>query len=95
MQTYISTRDELNETVQAAVERAVTQKLPEIIRRITAKEYLTIAETCEVLDCTRRHLMYLRSTRTIPYVKHGKKIYFRTKDLEEYFERNLIPAGTR
>ena len=95
MQAFIPTREELQESVRAAVQEAVRSNLPEIIRRATAKEYLTIAETCEALDCTRRHLQYLRDSGQIGYVKSGKKVYFKADDLEAFFNRNYIEAGDR
>jgi excisionase family DNA binding protein len=90
METYISSKTELNETVQNAVEKAVTNRLPEIIRRATRKEYLTIKETCELLNVSRRHLQYLRDSSQLNYVKSGRKIYFRTEDLEQFFDENYI-----
>ena len=95
MQTFIPTKEELQESVRAAVQEAVRNNLPEIIRRVTAKEYYTIGEVCELLDCTRRHLQYLRDSEQIGYVKSGKKIYFRAKDLDAFFNRNYIHAGDR
>lgn len=92
MQTYISTSQELQDTVRAAVEEAVTSRLPEIIRRATAKEFYTIKETCDLLSCTRRHLQYLRDSGQISYIKTGKKIYFRAEDIEAFFNRNYIEA---
>lgn len=90
MNTYIATREELNESIRAAVEQAVSDRLPEIIRKITAKEFYTIAETCDILNCTRRHLQYLRDSGQISYIKSGKKIYFRASDIENFMEKNRI-----
>lgn len=95
MQAYIPSKEEFNESIRAAVEQAVTDRLPEIIRRATAKEYFTIAETCELLDCTRRHLQYLRDSRQIGYVKNGKKVYFKAGDIEDFFDRNYIEGEVR
>jgi excisionase family DNA binding protein len=95
MDVYIPTKSELESAIRRAVENAVKDRIPDIIRRATAKEYLTIAETCEALDCTRRHLQYLRDERKIPHVKHGKKILFRTNDVHAYIESGLIKSGDR
>lgn len=90
MNTYIPTRDELQESIKSAVEEAVTSRLPEIIRKATAKEFYTISETCQILDCTRRHLQYLRDSGQVNYIKNGKKVFFRAKDLEKFFDKNYI-----
>ena len=95
MEAYISTRNELQETVRAAVEQAVISRLPEIIRKVTAKEFYTISEACDILNCTRRHLQYLRDSGQIAYVKSGKKIYFKAEDIERFFDRNYIEAGEK
>ena len=95
MQTFIASREELSATVSSAVEEAVTKRLPEIIKRATRKEYYTISEACEMLDCTRRHIQYLRDSGQLSYIKNGKKIYFRAEDLEAFFQENYIEAGVR
>ena len=90
MQTFISTKEEFKQTIMDAVQQVVTQKLPEIIRRANAKEYYSIGEAIKILNCTRRHLQYLRDSGQIGYVKNGKKIYFRSADLEKFFSNNYI-----
>ncbi len=90
METYISTKEELQKAISEAVQNAVTEKLPEIIQRATRKSYYTIDEVCQLLDVTRRHLLYLRQSGQISYVQNGRKIYFRASDLEKFFQDNLI-----
>jgi len=90
MEMYYPTKREFEETVENTFEKIFSERLPELIRKATEKKYYTIEETCEILDCTRRHLMYLRSSGQINYVKNGRKVYFRAEDIESYFEENLI-----
>jgi len=90
MKTYISTKDELQKAISEAVEAAVLQKLPEIIRKATSKSHYTIDETCKILSVTRRHLQHLRDTNQISFVQHGRKIYFKAEDLDEFFNNNYI-----
>ncbi|SHG46323.1 DNA binding domain-containing protein, excisionase family [Fodinibius roseus] len=92
MHTFIPTKDELEEIIQKAVEKTVSDKLPEIIKKTNRKDYYTIEETCEILDVSRRHLQYLRDTEQISYVKNGRKIYFKAEDLDEFFNVNYIAA---
>lgn len=92
MQIFIPSKEELSEVVSEAVERAVNDRLPEIIHKATRKKYYTIQEVCDLLDVSRRHLQYLRSTNQIGYVLNGRKVYFRAEDLEKFFEVNYIAA---
>lgn len=90
MISYIPTKDELQKAISEAVETAVTKQLPEIISKATRKPYYTIDEACKILSVTRRHLQYLRDTDQISFVQHGRKIYFKAEDLDEFFNRNYI-----
>lgn len=92
METYIPSKDELQQAISEAVESAVMKRLPEIIRKATRKEHYTISEVCEMLDVSRRHLQYLRDSGQLTHVKNGRKVYFRAKDLEQFFDENLIDS---
>lgn len=92
MNTYISTKQELETAIKTAVEHAVCERLPYLIKKAARKEYYTIKETCELLDVTRRHLQYLRDSGQISYVQNGRKIYFKAEDLDEFFNENYIQS---
>ena len=92
MNTYISSRQELESTITKAVEKAVSQRLPQIIKKVTQKEYYNIEEVCAALDISKRHLQYLRDSGQIGYVKNGRKIYFKAEDLQDFFDKNYIAA---
>jgi len=64
--------------------------LPALIRKATQKQYFTISDACELLSCSRRHLLYLRQSGQINFVKNGKKIFFKREDLEAFFDDNYI-----
>lgn len=93
MNTYISSKDELQKAISEAVETAVSKKLPELIRKATAKPYYTIDEACAILSVTRRHLQHLRDSNQISFVQHGRKIYFKSEDLDHFFSNNYIDNG--
>ena len=90
MNTYIPSKDELQKAISEAVEAAVTSKLPDIISKVTRKPYYTIDEACEILSVTRRHLQYLRDSNQISFVQHGRKVYFKAEDLDQFFNDNYI-----
>ena len=90
MTTYIPTKDELQKAISEAVETAVAKKVPGIVRKATSKSHYTIGEACKILSVTRRHLQYLRDSNQISFVQHGRKIYFRAEDLDDFFNQNYI-----
>lgn len=88
--TYFPSKEEFEDTIESSFEKLLAEKLPALIRKATEKKYYTIGETCELLDVSRRHLQYLRTSGQINFIKNGKKVYFRREDLEEFFDRNYI-----
>ena len=90
MISYIPTKDELQKAITEAVESAVANKLPEIIRKATSKSHYTIDEAAKILSVTRRHLQYLRDTNQISFVQHGRKVWFKAEDLDKFFNNNYL-----
>lgn len=90
METYIPNKLEFQKAITEAVEKAVCDKIPEIVKKATAKDVYTQEEVCNLLDVTRRHLLYLRNSGQINYIQNGRKIYFRAEDLQEFFDENYI-----
>lgn len=87
---YFPSKEEFEDTIENSFEKLLEKKLPALIRKATEKKYYTINEVCELLDVSRRHLLYLRQSGQINFIKNGKKIYFRREDLEEFFDENYI-----
>lgn len=90
METCIPTKSEFQKAIAEAVEKAVCERIPEIVKKATAKDVYTQDEVCKLLDVTRRHLLYLRNSGQINYIQNGRKIYFRAADLQEFFDKNYI-----
>jgi excisionase family DNA binding protein len=89
-QQFFPTKEDFQQAVDESFEKIISDKLEALVKRATAKEIYTINEVCDLLDCSRRHLMYLRSSGQINYIKNGKKVYFRHEDLLDFFDRNYI-----
>jgi transcriptional regulator of met regulon len=90
MQTYIPTRTELDSAISEAVERTMRSLVPEIIRKATAKEFLTKEELHEMTGWSSRTIQNLRDTRQIPFTKHGKKILYPYNGIMEFFKKNHV-----
>jgi excisionase family DNA binding protein len=90
---FIASKQEFQNTIESSFEKLIEDRLPALIRKATEKKYYTISDVCELLDCSRRHLLYLRQSGQINYVKNGKKIYFKRDDLTAFFDTNYIEAA--
>jgi len=85
---YFPSQAEFEDIIELKFERILSDKLPALIRKATQKQYFTISDACELLSCSRRHLLYLRQSGQINFVKNGKKIFFKREDLEAFFDDN-------
>ena len=86
MHAYIPTKEELRNIVEAAVKRAVLDELPQVIRKATRKKWLTTEEVINLLQCSRRHVQYLRDSGQLLYSKNGRKIRYNIDDIEAFLD---------
>jgi excisionase family DNA binding protein len=82
------------EMLKALITQAVDEAIKPYIERLTAtpnmKPVYTINEVCKLFGVSRRHLQYLRDCGAIGYIQNGRKILFRTVDLQRFFNENYI-----
>lgn len=90
MQTYIPNKQELDQAIKQAVSDAVSEVLPVLIRKATAKEYLTKDELQELTGWSSRTIQNLRDTRQIPFSQHGRKILYPYTGIMEFLKENHI-----
>ena len=90
MNTFIPTKEEYKSLVIQAVNEALERDLPRLVRKATRKQYLNTEEAMELLNCSRKHLYYLRTIHALPYIKEGKKIYYDIDDIDAYMEENKV-----
>jgi hypothetical protein len=67
----------------------------EIINRlevISRKSVLNEDEAALYMNRSVNAMRELRYKWRIPYIKDGRKIQYRRKDLDAYIEKNLVPA---
>lgn len=92
MQTYIATKSELVQIINGAVRELLENCLPNLIRKAKRKEWLTTEELMELTGWSRRTLQYLRDKRRIPFSQEGRRILYKTEDVEAYLRNNKIDA---
>lgn len=50
-------------------------------------------EAAQILGCTPGTLRVWVSKRKVPFIKVGRLVRFRMKDLDEFLEQNAVPAA--
>ncbi len=92
MQAYIPTKEELEQIISQVTKRTVLEVLPEVIREATRKEWLTTDEVMEVLQCSRRHVQYLRDSEQLAYSQNGRTIRYHINDVDAFFNDSRIES---
>lgn len=92
METIICSRTDLRELLSEELTHALNTVLPEVVRRATAKPYLTKAELMELTGWSSRQVEYKKSKRTIPFVRRGRLVLFPTDEVFAYLEEGRVPV---
>ena len=92
MTTIVTTHEEIKKIIAEAVSHTVKEQLPEAIRRGTQKPYLTGEELMKLTGFSKRHLVYLRQSKKIPFIQHGRKILYPTEKIEKFLNENYVKA---
>jgi excisionase family DNA binding protein len=66
------------------------KKVDSISGGLGHKSIYTLAETCSLLQISRRTLQKYRDQGMISYTQIGNKIYFRAEDINEFLDRYRI-----
>lgn len=90
---FVPTRSEYEEILETVFDRMLTRRIPEIIRAANRKEYLTTKEFEELTGCSSRVQHYLRTEGKIPFSQEGRKIFYKTTDVEEFMQQRRVNAN--
>jgi len=93
MNTFIPSKEELEEIVSRTVQSTVNKVLPEAIRKASRKKWLTTDEAMEILQCSRRHIQHLRDSGALPYRQHKRTIRYDIDELEAFLNKGKVNAG--
>jgi hypothetical protein len=55
-------------------------------------QWLTLGQTCETLNVSRRTLQAYRDEGVLSFSQHAGKIYFKASDIEAHLEKHYKPA---
>lgn len=79
----ITTENELDILIQNSVRKVINEN-----RNLQAdsnyNDILTLTEACEYLNLAKQTLYGFTSKNEIPFIKRGKKLYFKKSDLEKW-----------
>jgi len=78
----ITTAEELDSLIQNSVRQALKEQNLEA--NLPASNLLSIEEACQLLKLAKQTLYGFTSKNLIPFIKRGKKLYFRRSELETW-----------
>lgn len=58
--------------------------------KTTGNNWLSPEEVCQLLMISKRTLQNYRDQRTLPFAQIGRKIYFKSSDIEDYLTAHYI-----
>ena len=80
---YSTSKEELAEIIKKAVSDSIISHYP-VQKQNKYSEYLTITEASEYLHLALPTLYGFTSKNDIPFIKKGKKLYFKKLDLDNW-----------
>ncbi|HLR76446.1 MAG TPA: helix-turn-helix domain-containing protein [Balneolaceae bacterium] len=89
---FIPTEEKFREILNDTVDDILARRIPEIIRQANRKEYITTKEFRVLTGCSHRVQHYLREENKIPYSQEGRKIFYKTTDVEKFMAERRIEA---
>jgi len=87
---FIPTKKEFEKILKDTVDALLENRIPEIIRRANRKEIMTTAELKELTGMSARVQKYHRDEGNLPYSQTGRKIFYKTTDVEKFMEERRI-----
>ncbi|MFY0683455.1 MAG: helix-turn-helix domain-containing protein [Balneola sp.] len=92
METFIPSKEELEQVVSKALEEQLSEKLPSLIRKAYQKEWLKTKDVMELTGWSKRTMQYLRDERKIPFYQEKGKILYKLEEIEEYLDSIHVEA---
>ena len=80
------------EMITNAVHKALRDRPPVPLLQ-KHKLYLTKKEVAEMTGMSTRQIDYKRKAGVLKYIKHGRKVLFRVKDVDAWLESGLVDRG--
>jgi len=88
----LTSEAQLKAALAAVVRDAIGEMVPEMIRRATAKPYLTKAELMQLTGWSSRQVEYKKEKRELPFVRRGRTVLFPSEAVQAYLDEATVPA---
>jgi Helix-turn-helix domain len=82
--------DDLASCVREEITSALDAAIPHIGRLVNQKEILTDEELSELTGYSKRALAYRRKDGSLPYIKRGRRILYRTADIHDWLNAGRV-----
>lgn len=89
-QVFIATKSEFQEIISETVDAILTRRIPQIIRQANRKEFMTTADLEELTGMTSATQKYHRDAGNLPYSQEGRRILYRTEDVETFISERRV-----
>jgi|AntRauTorckE6833_2_1112554.scaffolds.fasta_scaffold02124_2 hypothetical protein len=93
-EVFIPTQQKFEEIIERKTASVLKSLIPKIIRQANRKEYLTTSEVQELTGMSSRMQKYHRDEGNLPYSQEGRKIIYRTVDVEKFIEKRRIESAS-
>lgn len=94
-QVFVPTKKEFEEILVRTVDKVLANRIPQIMRQANRKEYLTTGEVEELTGLSSRAQKYHRDCRNLSYSQEGRKIIYRTEDVEKFIEDRRVEGAVK
>lgn len=89
-QVFIPTESKFREILNETVDDVLARRIPQIMRQANRKEYMTTAEVEDLTGMSSSTQKYHRDAGNLPWSQEGRRILYRTEDVEEFIEDRRI-----
>lgn len=89
---YIPSEEDLKRIVNQSVKEAITEALPTALRKANRKQWVNTTDVMHILQCSRRHVQYLRDTKQLAFTQNARTIRYRMEDVENFLNQTHIPS---
>ena len=88
----LTSEAQLKAALAAVVRDAIGEMVPEMIRRATAKPYLTKAELMDLTGWSSRQVEYKKERRELPFTRRGRTVLFPSGAVQAYLDEGTVPV---
>ena len=89
-QIFIPTKEEFKEIISDTVDSILSRRIPQIIRQANSKSFLTTKDVEKLTGMSSRMQKYHRDAGNLSFSQDGRKIIYRTEDVERFIEERRI-----